>query len=67
VGEPPRDPDVGGGSALRVGALGEGAAGAYQEGLVREAMAVVGKYADPAGPSRVSRDHDEHLTDAYEG
>jgi len=38
-----------------------------REGLVREAMAVVEKYADPAGPSRVSRDRDEHLTDAYEG
>ncbi len=32
---------------------------------VREALAVVGKYADPDGPSRVARDHDEHLTDAY--
>ena len=32
---------------------------------VREALAVVGKYADPAGPSRVARDHDEHLRDAY--
>jgi hypothetical protein len=32
---------------------------------VREALAVVGKYADPAGPSRVARDHDEHLKDAY--
>ena len=32
---------------------------------VREALAVVGKYADPAGPSRVARDHDEHLEDAF--
>jgi hypothetical protein len=32
---------------------------------VREARAVVGKYADPSGPSRVALDHDDHLTDAY--
>ncbi len=38
-----------------------------RQGLVREAMAVVGKYADPAGPSRVAKDHDEHLSEAYEG
>lgn len=38
-----------------------------RDGLVREALAVVGKYADPADPSRVARDHDEHLSDAFEG
>jgi predicted DNA-binding protein len=38
-----------------------------QDGLVREAMAVVGKYADPEGESRVAKDHDEHLSEAYEG
>jgi hypothetical protein len=38
-----------------------------REALVREAMAVVGKYADPAGPSRVAKEHDEHLYEAYEG
>ena len=32
---------------------------------VREASAVYGKYADPDGPSRVAKDHDEHLIDAY--
>ena len=32
---------------------------------VREARAVVGKYADPSGPSRVALDHDDHLADAY--
>ena len=32
---------------------------------VREARAVVGKYADPSGPSRVAQDHDDHLADAY--
>jgi hypothetical protein len=31
----------------------------------REARAVVGKYADPSGPSRVAQDHDDHLADAY--
>ncbi|NIN72425.1 MAG: ribbon-helix-helix protein, CopG family [Gemmatimonadetes bacterium] len=38
-----------------------------REGLVREALAVVGKYSDPAGPSRVAKDHDEHLPEAYGG
>ncbi len=38
-----------------------------QDTLVREALAVVGKYMDPAGPSRVAKDHDEHLSEAYEG
>lgn len=32
---------------------------------VREARAVVGKYADPGGKSRVARDHDAHLAEAY--
>jgi hypothetical protein len=32
---------------------------------VREARAVFGKYADPAGRSRVARDHDEELARAY--
>lgn len=32
---------------------------------VREALAVVGKYADPDGPSCVAIDHDEHLDEAY--
>ena len=34
-------------------------------GRVREALAVVGKYADPEGSSRVAREHDDHLADAY--
>ncbi len=32
---------------------------------VREAAAVIGKSADPGGPSQVARDHDDHLTGAY--
>ena len=32
---------------------------------VREALSVIGRYQDPEGPSRVARDHDDHLTDAY--
>ena len=32
---------------------------------VREALSVVGKYADPGGASRVAKDHDDHLADAY--
>lgn len=32
---------------------------------VREAMGVVGRYADPEGPSSVARKHDEHLDEAY--
>ena len=32
---------------------------------VREAAVVFGKYADPDGPSRVAKDHDEHLNDAF--
>ena len=37
-----------------------------REDLAREALAVIGKYADPRGTSRVARDHDEHLTEAYD-
>ncbi len=32
---------------------------------VREALAVVGKYADPEGASRIALDHDEHLAQIY--
>ena len=32
---------------------------------VREALAVVGKYADPDGRSCVAIDHDDHLDEAY--
>ncbi len=35
------------------------------EDLVRSALAVCGKYADPDGASRVAVDHDRHLADAY--
>lgn len=41
------------------------AAGLGREQLVREALSVIGKYDDPAGPARVGRDHDEHLAEAY--
>ena len=37
-----------------------------REELVREALPVVGKYADPKGTSRLARDHDEHLPEAYQ-
>ena len=36
-----------------------------REDLVREALPVLGKYADPDGPSRVGRDHDDHLARAF--
>lgn len=36
-----------------------------REERVRAALAVCGKYADPAGPSRVAADHDRHLAEAY--
>jgi hypothetical protein len=36
-----------------------------REELVRSALAVVGKYADPAGSSRVALEHDERLVEAY--
>ena len=32
---------------------------------VREAASVFGKYADPDGPSRIAKEHDDHLIDAY--
>ena len=32
---------------------------------VREARAVIGKYADPAGASRVALEHDDHLTESF--
>jgi hypothetical protein len=32
---------------------------------VRRALAVAGKYTDPQGPSRIARDHDAALSDAY--
>jgi hypothetical protein len=32
---------------------------------VADALAVCGKYADPAGPSHVAEDHDRHLADAF--
>jgi hypothetical protein len=47
--------------------LAEEAIEPSQTDRVREALAVLGKYSDPAGPSRVARDHDDHLTDAYRG
>jgi hypothetical protein len=31
----------------------------------RRTLAVAGKYADPAGPSRTARDHDAALSDAF--
>ncbi len=40
------------------GALSLGAPG-------RRALAVAGKYADPEGRSRIARDHDAALSDAY--
>ena len=33
--------------------------------LVREALAVCGKYTDPRGQTRVAREHDRHLAEAY--
>ena len=36
-----------------------------REELVRAALAVCGKYADPDRPSRVAVDHDRHLAEAY--
>jgi hypothetical protein len=43
-------------------ALEEAAAG--REDLARAALALVGKYADPEGPSRVGREHDRHFAEA---
>ncbi len=36
-----------------------------RKSLLREALEVCGKYADPDGPSRVATDHDRHLAGAY--
>jgi hypothetical protein len=36
-----------------------------RERRVAEALAVCGKHADPAGPSRVAREHDAALAAAY--
>ncbi len=36
-----------------------------REALIREALAVVGKYADPEGTADVGVEHDEHLAGAY--
>ena len=36
-----------------------------REDLIRSALSVCGKYADPDGPSRVAREHDRHLAEAY--
>lgn len=47
------------------GQLDREEAGGGRAAQVREALAVVGGYEDPAGPSRVATDHDEHLTAAY--
>jgi len=33
--------------------------------MIREALAVLGKYEDPEGLSRVALDHDRHLLEAY--
>jgi hypothetical protein len=45
--------------------LAEEASEAPRTARVREVLAVAGKYADPEGPSRVARQHDNVLTDAY--
>jgi len=37
-----------------------------REELVREALAVVGKYTDPGGATRVAHEHDAYLAEAYE-
>jgi hypothetical protein len=41
----------------------ERAAGGREE-RVRAALAVVGKYADPEGPSPVGKEHDRHFAEA---
>ena len=38
-----------------------------REERVRTALSVCGRYSDPSGPSKVARDHDRHLVDAYRG
>ncbi len=46
------------------GMTGEEAAPSRDD-LVRSALTVCGKYADPEGPSRVAVEHDRHLDEAY--
>lgn len=46
--------------------LSQERAGTGHADRVREALAVVGKYRDRSGASRVAQDHDEHLADAYQ-
>ena len=36
-----------------------------RDSRVREALAIIGKFADEDGHSRVARDHDEHLAEAF--
>ena len=36
-----------------------------RKAMIREALAVLGKYEDPEGPSHVALDHDRHLSEAY--
>jgi hypothetical protein len=36
-----------------------------RKAMIREAVAVLGKYEDPEGLSRVAPDHDRHLSEAY--
>ena len=36
-----------------------------RKAMVREALAVLGKYEDPEGLSRVAADHDQHVSEAY--
>lgn len=45
--------------------LSREAGGAERSDRVREALAVVGKYRDRAGKSRIARDHDDVLADSY--
>lgn len=46
------------------GMTGEEAAPS-REHLVRSALAVCGKYADPESACRIAEDHDRHLAEAY--
>jgi hypothetical protein len=36
-----------------------------RKAMIREAVAVLGKYEDPEGLSSVALDHDRHLSEAY--
>ena len=36
-----------------------------RDSLVRDALAVLGKYADAVPPSNVAKDHDAHLARSY--